>query len=104
MKRSISIKPSAHCKETSSSGLSEIDYLLTDDEAAKVLGVTRGTLQVWRSTGRYQLPFVKVGRNVRYLKSNLFNWIRERTHLNKYSSPPNHLEDGLQLPNFEPHR
>jgi excisionase family DNA binding protein len=104
MKRSSSIKASTQHEENSSLDLSPSDRLLTDDEAAKILGVTPGTLQVWRSTGRYQLPFVKVGRNVRYVKSNLFNWILERTHPNRYSSPTTHLEGGLQLPNFKLHR
>ena len=80
MKRSISIKASTQHEENSSLDLSQSDYLLTDEEAAKILGVTPGTLQVWRSTGRYKLPFVKVGRNVRYVRSNLIDWIQERTH------------------------
>jgi hypothetical protein len=90
MKRSISIKASTRHKESSSLGLSEIDHLLTDDEAARILGVTPGTLQVWRSTGRYKLPFVKVGRNVRYVQSNLISWIQERTYLNEVPSPNAH--------------
>ncbi|MGD9663019.1 MAG: helix-turn-helix domain-containing protein [Porticoccaceae bacterium] len=39
---------------------------LTPRETSQVLGATVGTLEVWRSTGRYSLPFVKVGRLVRY--------------------------------------
>lgn len=42
------------------------DPLLTEQQAAEVLGVKPGTLQVWRCTRRYGLPFVKVGRLVRY--------------------------------------
>lgn len=90
MKRSISTNASIHRKENSSLGLSEIDQLLTDEEAAKILGVTPGTLQVWRSTGRYKLPFVKVGRNVRYVQSNLISWIQERTYPNEVPSPNAH--------------
>lgn len=40
--------------------------LLDDKAAAELLDVTPGTLSVWRSTGRYGLPFLKIGRNVRY--------------------------------------
>ena len=94
MKRSISTNASIHRKENSSLGLSEIDQLLTDEEAAKILGVTPGTLQVWRSTGRYKLPFVKVGRNVRYVQSNLISWIPERTYPNDVPSP--HAHAGVQ--------
>jgi hypothetical protein len=53
--------------------------LLDDRAAAAVLDVTPGTLSVWRSTGRYALPFVKVGRNVRYRHSDLLAWLEKRT-------------------------
>lgn len=53
--------------------------LLDDKEAADYLGTTAGTLSVWRSTGRYKLPFVKVGRNVRYRRADLDSWLESRT-------------------------
>lgn len=53
--------------------------LLDDKAAAAVLDVTPGTLSVWRSTGRYALPFLKVGRNVRYRRSDLEAWLVRRT-------------------------
>ncbi|EKO3368778.1 helix-turn-helix domain-containing protein [Vibrio fluvialis] len=40
-------------------------------QAAEYLGLSEGTLAVWASTGRYQLPFVKVGRKVFYRQSDL---------------------------------
>lgn len=54
-------------------------YLLDERAAAVVLDVTPGTLSVWRSTGRYALPFLKVGRNVRYRRSDLLAWLDKRT-------------------------
>ncbi len=60
---------------------SHTDNLVGEVEAAKILGVTPGTLQVWRSTGRYSIPFVKVGRLVKYRPSNLENWIESRTRV-----------------------
>ena len=36
--------------------------LLDENQTAQFLNVSPGTLSVWRSTGRYQLPFLKVGR------------------------------------------
>jgi excisionase family DNA binding protein len=53
--------------------------LLDDKQAAKYLTVTPGTLSVWRSTGRYALPFVKVGRMVRYRLSDLDEWLATRS-------------------------
>jgi hypothetical protein len=53
--------------------------LLDDKATADVLDVTTGTLSVWRSTGRYALPFLKVGRKVRYRHSDLLAWLEKRT-------------------------
>ena len=52
--------------------------LLTTDEAADYLGVSAGTLAVWRCLARYRLPFVKIGRNVRYDESDLVTWMESR--------------------------
>ena len=57
----------------------EEDKLLYEKEAAAILDVTVGTLQVWRSTKRYPLPYVKVGRNVRYPRSAVMRFIATRT-------------------------
>jgi excisionase family DNA binding protein len=53
--------------------------LLDEVQAAEHLRVSPGTLSVWRSTGRYQLPFLKVGRKVRYRLSDLDAWLESRT-------------------------
>jgi excisionase family DNA binding protein len=52
--------------------------LLDEQQAAQHLNVSPGTLSVWRSTGRYGLPFVKIGRSVRYRLSDLDTWINNR--------------------------
>ncbi len=53
--------------------------LLDEKAAAELLDVSPGTLSVWRSTGRYALPFLKVGRKVRYRRSDLMAWLESRT-------------------------
>jgi excisionase family DNA binding protein len=58
------------------------DPLLQPIEASEYLGVTIRTLSVWRCTGRYNLPFVKVGRLVRYRKSDLDIWLENRARNN----------------------
>lgn len=45
--------------------------LLTRREAADYLGVSEQTLAIWKCTGRYKLPYVKIGRLVKYRKSDL---------------------------------
>ena len=52
--------------------------LLDARAAAAVLDVTAGTLSVWRSTGRYAIPFIKVGRNVRDRRADLTAWLETR--------------------------
>ena len=56
--------------------------LLDEVQAAVTLDVTPGTLAVWRSTGRYKLPFIKVGRKVRYRRADLEAWLEARTCAN----------------------
>lgn len=65
-----------------------IDNGLVDSaEAARILGLKNpGTLAVWRSTGRHQLPFVKVGGRVRYRRSALFAWLETRTRISGSTS------------------
>ena len=53
--------------------------LLSESQAAELLQVSPGTLSVWRSTGRYALPFVKIGARVRYRRSDLQSWLDSRT-------------------------
>ena len=59
-----------------------LNGLLDGKQAASILNVSPGTLSVWRSTGRYSLPFVKVGRSVRYRLSDLESWLDGRTRIN----------------------
>jgi excisionase family DNA binding protein len=59
--------------------IAENSDLLDCEAAAELLNVTPGTLSVWRTTGRYGLPFVKIGRKVRYRRADLLAWIERRT-------------------------
>lgn len=53
--------------------------LLDENSAAEFLSVAPGTLSVWRSTGRYAIPFLKVGHLVRYRRDALEKWLESRT-------------------------
>lgn len=55
------------------------DPLLNTSEASKYIGVTGNTLSVWRCTKRYNIPFIKVGRLVKYRKSALDKFLDRRT-------------------------
>lgn len=54
-----------------------IEPLLDRKSAAKYLKVSPGTLAVWDCTKRYNLRPIKVGRNVRYRKSDLDSFLEE---------------------------
>lgn len=54
------------------------DPLLTEVQAAKLLGVKPASLQVWRSTKRYPLSYIKVGRLVRYRLSAIKAFLASR--------------------------
>lgn len=56
--------------------------LLSESQAADLLQVSPGTLSVWRSTGRYALPFVKIGARVRYRRGDLQAWLDSRVRAN----------------------
>ncbi len=53
--------------------------LLTPEEAAGILGVTAGTLNVWRATRRYNLAYIKIGRKVMYSAKDLAEFAKSRT-------------------------
>lgn len=48
-------------------------------QAAKAIGVKPSTLSVWRSVGRYDLSYTKVGRLVRYRLDDLAEFMAQRT-------------------------
>jgi len=53
--------------------------LLTPTEAADFLQIEKQTLAVWRCNARYGLPFLRVGRSVRYSRAALERWLASRT-------------------------
>ena len=55
-----------------------IPIQINEKRAAEMLGVKVSTLANWRVTGRYSLPYIKVGRLVRYRVSDLAEWIAKR--------------------------
>lgn len=55
------------------------DSLLTRKQAAEFLGCKEITLASWKSTNRYNLPVVKVGRLAKYKYGELLRFIDRRT-------------------------
>ena len=55
--------------------------LLTPEQAAEILGMHVNTLNVWRATKRYNLPYIKSGRLVRYRMSDVAAFIESRLHI-----------------------
>lgn len=55
--------------------------LLSEEAAARFLGVTKRTLKQWRQDGRGP-RFVKVGRSVRYRMTDLEAFVESHTFTN----------------------
>jgi hypothetical protein len=56
------------------------DSLVSERVAAEFLGLACSTLSAWRSLGRYDLPYHKAGRLVRYKISDLKEFLAKRRH------------------------
>ncbi len=56
----------------------EDNTLLTARQAADILQIRAQTLACWRMTGKY-LPFIRVGRSVRYRRGDVEAFIASRT-------------------------
>ena len=56
----------------------DVPTAVNEGDAAIILGVKPSTLANWRCTGRYNLPFIKSGRLVRYRVVDLAAWIASR--------------------------
>ena len=53
--------------------------LIDNDPSAGYLGVKPNTLAVWRATKRYRIPFVKIGKRVKYKAGDLKKFIAAQT-------------------------
>ena len=53
--------------------------LLNAKQVSEMLGIQEQTLAHWRMTGRYDLPYIKVGRSVRYKLSDVEKFLLSRT-------------------------
>jgi excisionase family DNA binding protein len=51
------------------------DCIINTEQAAQLLCTPKNTLIKWRSTGENEIPYIKIGRNVRYRVSDLKSWI-----------------------------
>jgi len=63
----------------------EQETLLTDDvlidtvKASKLLGIPAATLAKWRSTRETEIPFIKIGRAVKYRTTDLLEFVEKNT-------------------------
>ena len=53
-------------------------HLMTPKEVADYLGVELETLNNWRCTKRYNLPYTKIGRLVRYRANDVEAFVTSR--------------------------
>ena len=55
--------------------IKKYETLLTTEQVAEYLNVSRGTLEVWRCTKAHNLPYIKMGGLIRYRLYDLVNFI-----------------------------
>ncbi len=59
------------------------EKLLTPEEVAELLGVSKQTLSSWRCNSTYPLEFCRIGRLIRYRQEAVEKFIRENTFGNE---------------------
>ena len=55
--------------------------MVSTSEAAQILGVSPQTLRGWRSRNLQPLKFFRVGRNCKYAKNDVKNFLQERINI-----------------------
>jgi len=70
---------STHSTQLSATLLGRREKRLTTGQAAAYIGVSKHTLEIWRSSQRHSIPFIKVGRLVHYNVDDLDAWLTSRT-------------------------
>lgn len=60
-------------------GLPRTPVNLTVDQTGEVIHTSINTLATWRSTGRYNLPYVKISRRVVYPINGVAEFLLSRT-------------------------
>jgi predicted DNA-binding transcriptional regulator AlpA len=59
--------------------VAEVEVLLTRKQVAEILGCKENTLAIWKCTNRYNLPYVKIGKNIRYKLADVMSFIEKNT-------------------------
>lgn len=59
--------------------LALLEVLLDTQGAAKILNIPAKTIVKWRSTGENNIPYIRIGRSIRYRPSDLIAYIEKHT-------------------------
>jgi hypothetical protein len=65
-----------HCQVCTST--SQPGNLLTEKQTAELLQIKPNTLAVWRLHARYPLPFIRIGRTIRYRSRDVEQFLQQR--------------------------
>ena len=57
----------------------DMDTLTDTDGASSLLAIPTATLIKWRSTGEVRIPYVRIGRKIKYRTSDLKAFIETST-------------------------
>ena len=59
------------CTMSNSEVSVDTDMLINTEKAAELLSIPAATLTKWRSTGQVKIPFVRIGRQIKYRTTDL---------------------------------
>ena len=68
------------------------EILLTRKQAAERLGLRPQSLAAWATNKRYNLPYIKVGRHVKYRPSDIEAFLKANTHNRAPESSPTDIQ------------
>ncbi len=57
----------------------EVDALTNTEGASSLLSIPTATLIKWRSTGEVRIPYVRIGRQIKYRTKDLRAYIEQST-------------------------
>lgn len=62
--------------------------LFSTEEAAHYMGTTARTFREWHRKGKADIPVIRIGRTVRYLKADLDEFIRSKRETSQEKDNP----------------
>lgn len=57
----------------------EVKEFLNTKQISEMLNVTEGTIAVWRSSNRHDIPYIKLGKKILYDPERIQEWLKSKS-------------------------